>query len=50
MERKVKIAMKRQNQALRAGFGIWKDKNHYELATVRDTIDFVNSIRANARM
>ena len=42
--------MKRQNLALHAGFGIWKDKNHSELATIRDTIYFVNSIRANAGM
>lgn len=43
--KKKTLAMKNQKMALRKGFGAWKDKNHPELVTTRDTIKFVNSIR-----
>ncbi|MDD5288738.1 MAG: hypothetical protein PHY28_06495 [Dehalococcoidales bacterium] len=43
------IALKRQKKALGKGFGAWKDKNHTDLVTTKDTSEFVYSIRKNDR-
>jgi hypothetical protein len=39
------LAYRKQKIALEKGFGVWKDEDHPDLATPRDTTDYVRRLR-----
>ncbi len=39
------LAYRKQRTALEKGFGAWKDDNHPDLATPRDTTDYIRRLR-----
>jgi hypothetical protein len=40
------MAFRKQQSALKKGFGAWQDENHSDLATPTDSTVYVNSLRA----
>jgi len=39
------LAFRKQRQSLKNGAGLWKEKDHPDLKTARDTTDYVHMLR-----
>ncbi|MDO8715246.1 MAG: hypothetical protein Q7J73_00280 [Dehalococcoidales bacterium] len=39
------LAYRRQKTALEQGFGVWRDENHPDLRTIKDSSAYVHNIR-----